>query len=82
VTRESSVDVGDFGIVLDAGTIAEIKAAANRLSSMTATELENRARAAWEHARANHTQESFAKNYEDFVTTIVLPEWKQRQAQK
>ena len=80
VTRGSSVDVGDFGIVLDAGTIEEIKSAANRLSSMTVTELENRARAAWEHARANHTQESFAKSYENFVTTIVLPEWRQRQA--
>lgn len=80
VTRESSVDVGDFGIVLDAGSIGDIKAAANRLAAMSVTELENRARAAWEHARANHTQESFSKDYENFVTTIVLPEWKQRQA--
>jgi glycosyltransferase involved in cell wall biosynthesis len=79
VTRESSVDVGDFGIVLADGTIGEIKAAALQLASMTVTELENRARASWEYARAHHTQESFTKDYAQFVANVVMPEWKLRQ---
>lgn len=79
VTRESSVDVGDFGIVLSNGTIEEIKAAALQLASMTATELENRARASWEYARAHHTRDTFTKDYARFVTDVVIPEWKSRQ---
>lgn len=80
VTRESSVDVGDFGIVLSSATVDEIIAAANFVSSLPATELENRARASWEYARANHTQQTFAQDYEEFVANVVLPEWEQRRA--
>jgi glycosyltransferase involved in cell wall biosynthesis len=79
VTRESSVDVGDFGIVLSAATIGDIKAAALQLASMSVTELENRARVAWEYARTHHTRETFTRDYEQFVENVVMPEWKRRQ---
>jgi hypothetical protein len=40
---------------------------------MEEAELRSRARSAWDLARARHTRENFAAEYERFVEKTVLP---------
>jgi glycosyltransferase involved in cell wall biosynthesis len=80
VTPEASVDVGEFGIVLQEASAAAIRDAVLKLSGLPVAELEQRARTAWEHARARHTREGFAAAYERFVKEIVVPEVERRRA--
>jgi glycosyltransferase involved in cell wall biosynthesis len=78
VTPGASVDVGDFGTVLQDTSVPEVRDAILELSELPATDLEQRARAAWEYARANHTRERFANAYDRFVREIVVPEVERR----
>lgn len=78
VTREASVDVGDFGVVLPDASIGSIRDATENLSRLPADELEDRARAARDFARQHHTQATFAENYDEFVADVVMPEWTRR----
>lgn len=71
VTYECGVDVGDFGVLFKQGTIDEIVAQAAQLSSLSSSELRQRARAAWECARARHTRERFVVEYRRTIETIV-----------
>ena len=82
VTESASVDVGDFGHVLSAASSAEIREAATTLSNTDPEILEQRARAAWNHARAHHTRESFAGDYERFVADVVVPEIEKRRVSR
>ncbi len=78
VTPEASVDVGDFGTILGDSSVTAIRDAVMELSELPAADLEQRARAAWEYARANHTREAFADAYGRFVRDVVLPEFERR----
>lgn len=80
VTAQASVDVGDFGSVIDDLSVASVRRAVQELGERPAEELEQRARAAWEHARQHHTRETFAADYDRFVDDVVLPELRQRSA--
>ena len=80
VTPEASVDVGDFGLVLGEASVAAVRDAVLGLSELPAAVLEQRARAAWDHARANHTREAFAKAYDRFISDVVAPELEQRRS--
>ncbi len=73
-TRESSVDIGEFGLVLPTGSVEEIRNAVGQLSALSADELKDKARQAWQFARGRHTREVFAAHYDRFVDEIVLPE--------
>ena len=42
------------------------------VASLPAQELKERARRAWEFARANHTREKFTEEYRKFVVTMVV----------
>jgi hypothetical protein len=74
VTREASVDTEDFGSVLESASIDAIREAAVKLSRTPSDELERRARSAWEFAREQHTRETFAEHYDQFVRDVVIPE--------
>jgi len=78
VTREASVDVGEFGSVLESASVDCIRDAVREVSLTSPAELEKRARSAWELARNQHTREIFATNYASFVQEVVLPEVEQR----
>ncbi len=80
VTPEASVDVGDFGTVLGEASVTAIRDAVLELSELPAARLEQRARAAWDYARANHTREAFAKAYDQFIRDVVTPELEQRRS--
>jgi len=71
VTREASVDIDDFGSELPAAGVEEIKEAVTALSETPANELRERAVAAWEHARANHTRKRFAEDYRDIAERLL-----------
>lgn len=67
VTREASVDVMDFGIEHRDDSIATIVADVRRVSELPAAELEQRARAAWDHVRRVHTRENFRRTWRQFA---------------
>ena len=67
LSYESSVDVLDFGFILNDSSINEIKKTVNVLANLPAKELKMRSRKAWEFVRANHTKERFSEEYQKFV---------------
>jgi len=71
ISRESGVDVNDFGTALETCSIEEIRNAVRMVSHLPAQELQKMARAAWEFARANHTRERFAEEYRKVITQIM-----------
>jgi glycosyltransferase involved in cell wall biosynthesis len=78
VTPEASVDVGDFGTVLNEASAQAVRDAVVELSGLPKTNLERRARATGEYARANHTRERFANAYHQFIKDVVMPEVERR----
>ena len=80
VTPEASVDVGEFGTVLEETSVQAVREAVLALSGLPASDLERRARDAWEYARQHHTREGFARAYGGFVRDVVLPEVEKRRA--
>jgi len=78
VTPEASVDVGDFGTVLQEASVQAVRDAIMELSQLPVADLEQRARSAWEYARANHTREGFTDAYDRFVRDVVVPEFERR----
>ncbi len=80
VSTQTSVDVGDFGTVIDDLSVDAVRHAVKALSDQPAEQLEQRARAAWEHAREHHTRDTFAASYDRFVKDVVLPEVQRRRA--
>ena len=78
VTPEASVDIKDFGLVLDTASVDTIRDAVLTLSQMPARDLEDRARSAWHFARRNHTREIFAQHYSRFVRDVIRPELEKR----
>ena len=71
VTPEASVDVEDFGVVIDDASVAGVKDALLSVSRMSAEELTARTRRAYELVRSQHTRESFAKTYRQVVRRIL-----------
>ncbi len=72
VSNESSVNVDDsFGVILKDCSIDEIKNAIRMVSSLSAQELNLKARKAWEYVRANHTRVRFAEEYRNVVEKII-----------
>lgn len=70
VNHETSVDVGDFGVLLPDSHIETLILAVRELSSLPAETLKNKAVATWQYAREHHTRERFAKEYRLFLDTI------------
>lgn len=71
VTRESSIDVGDFGLLLKNCSVETIREAVESIANQPAAELRNRSRMAWEYARSFHTRENYTKTYREFVTDVL-----------
>jgi glycosyltransferase involved in cell wall biosynthesis len=72
LSYESGVDVDDFGFILKDCSIENIKESIRMIASLSAQELKERARRAWEFARANHTREKFAEEYRKVVARIMI----------
>jgi glycosyltransferase involved in cell wall biosynthesis len=70
-TREASVDLGNFGLLIQQGTVHAVMQAAQFFSKLSDEEIALRARAAYDHVRAHHTREQFRKNYRNFATMVL-----------
>ncbi len=70
-TWEASVDLNEFGVAIEGGSVGAVRAAATSVAEMSPGEAERRARAAWEHVREVHTRERFRENYSQFVAGLV-----------
>lgn len=72
VSYESSVDVGENGIVLKKSSLAEVREEVIRLSNMAAEELREMSHETWKFASSMHTQKVFAQKYREFVLDVLL----------
>ncbi len=71
VSYEASVDVADFGIILQRSTMEEIQAEVRKVTEMSSDECRRRTRLAWEFARRHHTRETFAAAYKTSIEEII-----------
>ena len=71
VSYESSVDVHDFGVILENCSIDEIRNSIENISKLPPEELKLMSRKTWEFARANHTRERFAAEYQRVIKQII-----------
>ncbi|TRZ52990.1 glycosyltransferase family 1 protein [bacterium] len=70
ISRQSGVDVNDFGIVFQENTVEEIKKTVRTIASMTNKEIETRSKKAWEYARTHHTRERFTVAFQEFISAF------------
>lgn len=69
-TPASSVDLGDFGVSVGGSTAEAVQRAAETISSMAGSEMEQRSRVSWEYVRNSHTRSMFATNYGEFASRL------------
>ena len=69
-TREASVDLGDFGLLIKEGSVEAVMEAALQFASFSDQEVSERTAASYAHARAHHTRELFQKNYRIFAKNL------------
>lgn len=67
ISEESSVDVEDFGIILEKNSVDAIIESIKNFSKTPVDELYQMSKKAWYHARTHHTREKFAESYDGFV---------------
>lgn len=77
VTRESSVDLGGFGLELEDASVDTIRRTVLDLSARPQEELRDRSEEAWQYARDHHTRESFDRGYRVALAEI-LSDWRER----
>lgn len=70
-TREASVDLDNFGVLIRDGSVSAVQEAVRTVASMSPSEVKQRAQASWEFVRSNHTLEKFRYNYQEFSKLII-----------
>ena len=71
ISYESSVSIGDFGIVLNESSIDTIKQTVQMVSNLPAEKLRHMARKAWEYARTYHTKEKYSEDFKNAILAIL-----------
>ena len=69
-TTEASIDLGEFGVHVESGTVEAVQKACRTVAEMSREDVKSRARGAYEHVRKEHTREKFRENYRKFVGKI------------
>jgi hypothetical protein len=69
-TKENSIDLGDFGCLVDTPDVQSVQAVCRQASGLTEKEIERRANASWNHVRTFHTRNTFASKYKEFAHQI------------
>jgi glycosyltransferase involved in cell wall biosynthesis len=70
-TREASVDLCDFGMLIREGSVEAVKEAALTFASLSEGEVEARARASYDYVNATHTRPAFQYHYQQVINTIL-----------
>jgi glycosyltransferase involved in cell wall biosynthesis len=71
VTRESGVDVADFGTIVPDTSVEQVARAVRALARLPAAQLRDMAIAAWEFARVHHRPAVVARQYEEIFSEIL-----------
>jgi glycosyltransferase involved in cell wall biosynthesis len=71
LSRQSGVDVDDFGFMLPGCSVDEIRKAVFRLSTLPTDRLRAMSRAAWKKAVENHSREAWKSDYRRLIHQIV-----------
>jgi glycosyltransferase involved in cell wall biosynthesis len=71
ISYQAGVDVNDFGLVVKDCSVERIKDSVRMVADLPTPQLKERARKAWEFARANYTKEKFAEQYRKAVVDII-----------
>lgn len=70
-TRETSVDLEDFGILIEHGTVESVMKAAQQFAALSDEEVSERAASSYAHVRRHHTRERFRENYTNFARELL-----------
>ena len=70
-TYESSVDLEDFGTLVKYASVEAVMEAAQSFAALTDSDVEERAKASYEHVRMFHTRDCFEKNYHAFGKKLL-----------
>lgn len=71
ISYESSVEVEDFGILLEKSSIDEITNSVKMISQTSAEKLHQMSKKAWRYAQTHHTREVFEASYDSFVRKMI-----------
>jgi len=71
VSHESSIDVGDFGLLMKESSVEKVIESVKAISSLSTRELEERSRNAWEYARSFYTRDNYKTCDLDFVSNVL-----------
>ncbi len=70
-TYQASVDLNDFGMLIKKETVEAVMETARTFASLHDVEVEERAEAAYQHAKKIHTRDCFRKNYHEFAAKLL-----------
>jgi len=70
LTEETGFDLGHFGNRVEGGTVDAVCKAVREFATTVPSTIEQKARAAWEFARNEHTQERFSREYRHLAKKI------------
>lgn len=71
VTTEASIDIKDFGMLIENGDVDSVIAAVRKFAMLPTSEIETRARASYDHVRAAHTRAKFQENFAAFARELT-----------
>jgi len=71
MTPMSGVDLNDYGVSVEEGTVEGLSAAVQQVVDMSDAQLLQRSRAAWEYARSNHLREHFRQDFRSALEEIL-----------
>ena len=70
-TREASIDLGDFGIHVESATVEAVQKGCRAVAGMSASEVEARARLAYNNVKKEHVRDVFQENYQKFAERVT-----------
>lgn len=70
VTKESGIEIGDFGILIECPTVSSILKTMLLASSMSREKIELRSRKSSDYARLEHSYDSYAKALRDSILSV------------
>lgn len=71
ISKESGVDVGDYGFILQENSISEIRNIATRVSHLPEDTIKQMSYNAWKYARDNHSGEKYLQEYKKIIGNIL-----------
>jgi len=78
LSHEASVDIPDCGYILPENSIEDIKTTIQTLSAKPSNEIKIMSKLAWKYARANHTKETFSREF-NHLAKDILPKYFKKQ---